>query len=105
MPHTTKIWGSSMIHVKSSDIIDLCESVDRHLDGIEQVMARLHAHSLTLQSKWSGEAHDAYQRAATAWEESLLAMTKLARQLTFEADAHVTVVGVNDRKRANVWRR
>lgn len=94
-----------MIHVKSSEIIDLCVSVDRHLDGIEQAIARFHSHTFDLQSKWSGEAQEAFQRATTAWEESLLAMNELARQLTSEADAHVTVVGVNDRKRAGVWRR
>ena len=94
-----------MIHVNGAEVAEMCEIVERHLDGMEDTISRFHGRVETLQSQWSGQAQEAFNEAAVQLQAALVVMSHLARGLTAEAESHVSVIGMNDRRRVSVWRR
>lgn len=94
-----------MIHLNGAEVTEMCEVVERHLDGIEDTIRRFHGRVETLQMQWSGQAQEAFNEAAAQLQVALAAMSHLARGLTAEAESHASVVGMNDRRRVSIWRR
>lgn len=84
---------------------DLLSGISSGLDAMQSSIDTLQGEVATLQSRWDGDAREAFSEAILQAETSLASLRLMATHATLHALESIDALQEFDRRRESVWKR